>query len=363
MLTKAELLDALLAYTDATKLLSTFIPAMEAGWLKADGLRYVHGSFNIPGTVSGRLSSSEPNLQNLPSGKRNAFAKLIKRCFVAPEGFLFVGVDYPSLEDRISAKQTKDPKKIAVYTDGFDGHSMRTNYYFGLGIDPNDVDAVNRIEDDHPDLRTDSKPITFALTYMGTWKTLVKNCGLDPAFAQEVEKGFRELYKVSIEWVESRLVQASKDGYIDVAFGHRIRCPQLVGLDPINDRREFVQGMCRTLGNALGQSYGMLNSRSGVELRERLKESPYNYDIVPIAHIHDAQYFLTRSTPEVVHWLNINVVECNLWEDLDEIRMPEVPLGGNLEIFSPSWEDSIKVPNLATVDEISGIIDSLGNIE
>lgn len=123
-----ELLRALIDYGKVTKILSTFIPAFEAGILKGDGMLYLHGSFNLGGTVSGRLSSSDPNMQNLPAG--SIFGKLIKSCFQAPEGWLFCGADFNSLEDYISALTTKDPNKLRVYTQGFDGHCLRAYYYF-----------------------------------------------------------------------------------------------------------------------------------------------------------------------------------------------------------------------------------------
>lgn len=123
-----ELLTALIAYGKVTKILSTFIPAFEEGIDKADGMKYLHGSFNLGGTVSGRLSSSKPNMQNLPAG--SAYGKLIKKCFKAPKGWLFCGADFSSLEDYISALTTKDPNKLRVYEDGFDGHCLRAYYYF-----------------------------------------------------------------------------------------------------------------------------------------------------------------------------------------------------------------------------------------
>lgn len=123
------LLGALIGYGKVTKILSTFIPAFERGIDKIDGCKYLHGCFNLGGTVSGRLSSSDPNMQNLPAG--SIFGKLIKSCFVAPKGWLLCGADFSSLEDRINALLTKDPEKLKVYTDGYDSHSLRSFAYFG----------------------------------------------------------------------------------------------------------------------------------------------------------------------------------------------------------------------------------------
>ena len=74
------------------------------------------------------VHNSNPNLQTIPSG--SVFAKLIKQCFIAPVGFLFGGADFASLEDRISALTTRDPNKLKVYTDGYDGHSLRAYSYW-----------------------------------------------------------------------------------------------------------------------------------------------------------------------------------------------------------------------------------------
>lgn len=125
-----DLLDAFLDFAAVDKIYGTFIPAMEAAVQGPDGWHYLFGNFNLGGTVSGRLSSSGPNLQTIPStGTR--YAKIIKQCFQAAPGHLFIGLDFNSLEDRISALTTKDTNKIKVYTDGYDGHSLRAHSYFG----------------------------------------------------------------------------------------------------------------------------------------------------------------------------------------------------------------------------------------
>ena len=123
-----DLLDALIDFKKVDKILNSFIPALEGSVQGPDGWYYLFGSFNLGGTISGRLSSSKPNLQNLPANSK--FGKVIKDCFVGPDGQLFIGLDFASLEDRISALTTRDPNKLAVYTDGFDGHCLRAQSYF-----------------------------------------------------------------------------------------------------------------------------------------------------------------------------------------------------------------------------------------
>ena len=113
-----ELLNALIDYKLVDKIITSFIPAFRNAQPGQDGWHYLFGNLNLGGTVSGRLSASEPNLQTTPSGSK--YAKAIKRCFEAPPGWIFCGLDFASLEDRISALTTKDPQKLKVYM----GHTV-----------------------------------------------------------------------------------------------------------------------------------------------------------------------------------------------------------------------------------------------
>lgn len=122
------LLQAILDFMGVAKILSSFIPAFESALDKGHSVHYLHGSFKIGGTVSGRLSSSNPNMQNIPSG--STYGKLIKECFRAPPGYIFCGADFASLEDRINALLTKDTNKLKVYTDNYDGHCLRAFSYW-----------------------------------------------------------------------------------------------------------------------------------------------------------------------------------------------------------------------------------------
>lgn len=111
--TVLSFLNALLDYNAVNKILTTYITAFLAAPMAADGWCYLYGNFNLGGTLSGRLSGSNPNLQNIPANSK--YAKLIKSCFQAPPGWLFCGLDYSSLEDKISGLTTRDPNKLKVY--------------------------------------------------------------------------------------------------------------------------------------------------------------------------------------------------------------------------------------------------------
>ena len=358
-----KLLSALISYGEVAKILTTFIPAFEKAILKGDGVVWLHGNLNLGGTVSGRLSSSDPNLQNLPAGntgsdEKQLYGKLIKACFEAPSGWLFAGADFNSLEDYVSALTTRDPNKLKVYTDGYDGHCLRAFSYFRDKC-PDIVDTVasiNSMKKKYPELRQDSKGPTFALTYQGTWHTLVNNLGFEADKAKEIEAGYHELYKVSDEYIQERLKQASQDGFVDVAFGLRVRTPLLKQVVFGASRMPFeAAAEGRTAGNAMGQSYGLLNSRAANAFMQKVWASKYRLDIKPCALIHDAIYILIRDDIEVVEWANKELILAMQWQELPELQHPTVKLGAALDIYWPSWANATTIPNnadLATIREV-----------
>lgn len=354
--TVLEILEALAGLADASIIYNNFINSfLNNSFKKADGMYYLHGNFNLGGTVSGRLSSSDPNLQNIPS-TGNKYAKLVKSCVQAPEGYLLVGADFWSLEDRISALTTRDPNKIKVYVEGYDSHCLRAFSYFGdqmPDIDGNSVFSINSIATAYKQLRQDSKPPTFLLTYGGTHHGLIKKCGFTKDMALQIETKYHELYKVSDDWVAAKIQETAKKGYAEVAFGLKVRAP-LLSKTVLNTRITpyEAQAEARTVGNAYGQSYGLLNNRAAIEFRERLEATDYQLMVLPIMQVHDAQYMLIKEDINVLTWVNKNLTESMAWQELPEIQHPEVKLGGDLSVFYPTWADETVIQNTATKLEI-----------
>lgn len=349
-----ELIQALLDYNGVNKILTSFIPAFEKAVLHEDGFHYLHGNFKIGGTVSGRLSSNNPNLQNLPSGSK--YGKLIKDCFISLPGWVFCGADFNALEDMINTLLTKDTNKMAVYEKGYDGHSLRAYYYWPHkmpDIDPTSVESINSIKHKYPELRQLSKAPTFALTYGGTFHTLMKNCGFSKEEALSIEANYHELYSESDEWVKERLARACTDGYVELAFGLKLRTP-LLKRSILGNRSTLyeAEAEARTAGNALsGQSYGLLNNRAAIAFMKRVHASKWKYDIKPVALIHDAIYLIIKDDIECVRWVNEALIEEMSWQELPEIKHDVVKLGAELDLY-PSWSKPITIPNGATEDQI-----------
>ena len=344
-------------FIDVDKLLGTFIKQYEEAPYDAEtDWHYLLGSFNLGSVISGRLSSSGPNLQNQPSGG-SKYAKIIKQCFEAPEGYLLVGLDFNSLEDYISALLTRDKNKLKVYTDGYDSHCLRAFYYRDEGEMPDIIDtleSINSIKQKYPATRDASKPATFALTYLGTWNTLVRNLGYSPEKAKRLANNFAELYAESIKWVDDRLQEATKTGYVRLAFGLRLRTPLLsqVILGTKHTPAE-AEAEARSAGNALGgQSYGLLNNRAGSEFLARVRKSEHVLNIRPCAQIHDAQYFIVKDDLPLLSWINKHLVKAVQWQELPELQHDTVKLGGELSVFYPSWADEIVIANYAEEKQI-----------
>lgn len=363
-----DFIQALRDFSDVSKILSTFIPAFEEAISKDDSdTVWLHGSFNLGGTVSGRLSSSDPNLTNLPA--KSVFGKLVKEMFCGPEGWLFGGADFNSLEDYISALTSKDPNKLRVYLDGFDGHALRAAYYFkdelyaeGFRIDMNDPKSVNQLKTLDHWARQKSKIPTFALTYSGTWITLMQNLGWPKVMAQAVEAAYHDMYQVSDKYINDRLEQATHDGYVTVAFGLRVRTPLLAQVVWGSSRMPSeASAEGRTAGNAMGQSYGLLNNRAAVDFMRKVWASEYRYDIKPCCLIHDSIYLLWRDDVEVTEWVNRELILSMQWQELPEIQHDLVKLGAALDIFWPNWAHAITLPNNCGQDIIESMCAEASN--
>lgn len=188
-------------------------------------------------------------------------------------------------------------------------------------------------------------------TYQGTWKTLVKNCGFSVEAAKRIEQGYHSLYQISTLRLNEKLALASRQGYLTVAFGVRVRTPLLAryGLSLSHSQAEG-----RTVGNAWGQSYGLLNTRAGTAFLKRVRAEAK--PVYPCAQIHDAQYFLALRDPELILWVNIHLTDEMRWQDLDEIRHPEVGLSGELDVFRFSWAKGHTLKNNASLLDVQKVL-------
>lgn len=216
------------------------------------------------------------------------------------------------------------------------------------------VSMVNAIKHREPELRNRSKAPTFALTFAGTYHTLMKNCGFTEEEAKSIEANYHELYKESDEWIKKKLDECCELGYTTVAFGLRIRTP-LLGKSLLNNKATAKESEdeARSVGNAIsGQSYGLLNNRAAIAFMNRVWDSDYKYDIMPVSLIHDSIYLMVKDDVRVIEWVNRTLIEEMQWQELEEIKHPEVHLASELELFYKGWHNVITLANNSTQEEI-----------
>lgn len=247
--------------------------------------------------------------------------------------------------------------------DHFDGHCLRAYSYFSdkmpditqeLKEHPEkEVEIINSIKTRYKHLRQLSKGPSFCLTYAGSHKALMEIFGFSKEEALNIERKYHELYKESDEWVQNKLQEAARNGYLTGAFGLRVRTPMLKqSLLGKKVTPQQVATESRTGGNFLGQSFCCLTTRAGVEFHKRTREEGYASKIIPINQIHDALYFLVKNDADTILWLNKWLVKAVQWQDDPAIYHDKVKLGGNLSIFYPDWANEYEIPNECTKEQL-----------
>ena len=219
------------------------------------------------------------------------------------------------------------------------------------------VARVNSIKKLHKHWRQESKAPTFALTYQGTHVTLMNNCGFTKQLAQSIETSYHDLYSVSDKWVADRIEQACTDGYITVAFGLRLRTPLLKQVILGTSKTPYeAAAEGRTAGNALGQSWCMLNSRAASEFMGTVRAGEFRLHNKPCAHIHDAQYFLIKDEMDTLLYTNEHLSQSVTWQEDPLIASDDIKMSGQLEIFHPNWNHGFDIPNETNAEDVAGHI-------
>lgn len=187
----------------------------------------------------------------------------------------------------------------------------------------------------------------------------MNNCGFDEETAKSIEANYHKMYQVSDDWVADKIALAEKQGYITSAFGLKIRTP-IVGRTVLGTSKTPYKATAeaRSLANAVsGQSYGLLTNRATNAFMEYVWDSEYRNDILPIAMIHDAVYFIVRDDVRVIEWVNKYLIKEMQWQELDEIKHPQVHLEAELDLY-PTWDKPITLANNINQKQIKETVKS-----
>lgn len=292
-----EIVQKILDYRELTKLKNTYLDALPK--LIRPGTGRIHTSYNQMVAATGRLSSSNPNLQNIPV--RTEQGRRIRKAFVPEPGFRFLAADYSQIELRIMAHLSEDPVLVDAFRNDEDVHERTAREVFGTesGLDPRE-------------LRRRAKVINFGIIYGLSAFGLARSLKIPRGEAQKFIEDYFHRYHGVREWLDRTAEDARRLGYVSTLFG-RIR-----PIPEINSRnwslREFAR---RTAINAPIQGTAAdLMKRAMIAISRRMSEEGYRARLV--LQVHDELVF--EVPPDEMAALRSLV--CGEMEQVVELSVP-----------------------------------------
>ena len=203
---KHEIVEKILNYRETEKLMGTYVDALPSLVNKKTG--HIHTSFNQTVTATGRLSSSDPNLQNIPV--RGEDGKEIRKVFVPEPGCLFFSADYSQIELRVMAHLSGDENMINVFKEGKDLHAATA-----ATIYKKNIDEVTRDE------RTKSKRANFGIIYGITVFGLAERLDISREESKQLIDGFFQTFPKVKDYMDNAIEEARQKGFVETLFGRR----------------------------------------------------------------------------------------------------------------------------------------------
>ena len=305
--TAAEVLDKLapdyplvakiLEYRQLAKLKSTYADGL-ANFIGPDGR--IHGKFHQTVTATGRLSSSEPNLQNIPV--RVELGRLIRKVFVPEEGYVFVDADYSQIELRVLAHCSGDPNLIQAYREARDIHRITASQVFHVPF-----------EEVTPLQRRNAKAVNFGIVYGISSFGLSQDLSITRKEAAQYIEDYFRTYPGIKRFLDDAVAHAREEGYVTTLFGRRRPVPELASSNYM--QRSFGE---RVAMNApiQGTAADIIKiAMNGVG--RRLKEAKMRSRLV--LQVHD-ELLIEAYQPELAQ------VEAILREEMEQAASLDVPL-------------------------------------
>lgn len=318
--TDAEVLEALsvehplpakiLEYRQYAKLKSTYLDVLEEVTNPTTGR--IHSTFHQTVTATGRLSSSEPNLQNIPV--RGELGRSLRRIFIPADGRLFLASDYSQIELRIMAHMADDPSMIEAFVNGEDIHTRTASEIFGVPI--GEVDS---------DLRSKAKAVNFGIIYGISDFGLARNTGVSRAEARSFIDMYFSRYPRVKEFMDAAIEKARKDGYVTTILGRRRAIPDIHSR--IFAKRSFAE---RTAINTPIQgSAADIIKLAMVRIYDRLRRDGLTSRL--ILQVHDELIFEIPPDEE-------DLMKALVRQEMESVMQLKVPLKVDIDVGG-SWFD------------------------
>ncbi|MGA9354353.1 MAG: DNA polymerase I [Terriglobales bacterium] len=299
-----------LEYRQLTKLKSTYVDALPA--LIRAGSGRVHTTFGQTGTATGRLSSTNPNLQNIPI--RTELGREIRAAFIAEPGFVLLAADYSQIELRLLAHFSKDRLLVEAFRRGDDIHTLTASQVFGV--------PPLMVTSDH---RRQAKAVNFGIVYGLSAFGLSQQLGIEPSDAKKFIEAYFEKYSGVRTFIDSTLAQARRDQHVKTLFG-RIR-----PIPDINSKNSNLRGFAeRTAVNTplQGTAADLIKVamiRIDEEIRRRSLKSRMTLQV------HDELVFEVAEN-------ELDAMKSLVREHMEAVRELAVPLVVELGV-GPNWRD------------------------
>ena len=205
------IVEEILEYRQLTKLRSTYAEGLEE-YILEDGR--IHGHFNQTVTATGRISSTEPNLQNIPM--KTELGRAIRKVFLPKEGFVFVDADYSQIELRILAHMSGDETLIKAFAEGQDIHALTASQVFDVPF-----------EEVTPLMRRNAKAVNFGIVYGISAHGLSVDLGISRKMAADYMDSYFATYPKIKEFLDGLVEEAGKEGMVRTMFGRIRPIPEL----------------------------------------------------------------------------------------------------------------------------------------
>jgi DNA polymerase I len=306
---KHEVPRLVLEYRHLAKLKSNYVDALP---LLADSDSRVHTTFQAAGTATGRLSSVNPNLQNIPI--RTELGREIRAAFTAAPGTQLLSADYSQIELRLLAHFSGDPLLTRAYTEGTDIHTLTASEVFGVPAGTMDKETRNR-----------AKAVNFGIVYGISAFGLAAQLGIPQAEAKAYIERYFARYQGVRAFIEKTLEQTRKDGLVRTMFGRMRPIPDIESRNP--NQRGFAE---RTAINTPLQGTGAdLIKLAMISLDRKLAELKLKTRM--LLQVHDELLFEVplNETDEVARLVRA---------EMEGVVRLNVPLVADLA-FGPNWRD------------------------
>lgn len=260
------IIECIIGYRKITKLQSTYVEGL-LNLISFENIR-VHTTFNQTITTTGRISSTEPNLQNIPV--RTAEGRELRKVFIAKEGYTLIDADYSQIELRVLAHMADDEKMIAAFSDNIDIHTKTASEVFGVS-----VDNVTK------EMRSAAKAVNFGIVYGISDFGLSNNLGISVKEAKTYITDYLKNYPKIKIYLDEMVKMATDNGYSTTILGRRRYIPEL----------KSNNGMIKKFGSRLAMNTPIQGSAADIIKLAMVAVYNFleteNYDAKLILQIHD----------------------------------------------------------------------------